>query len=168
MNRQNTRTLSSILSAQGLKEVDIWIAKYPQEQRQSAVMAALRIAQDENGGHLSLDIMDAVADYLEMPLIAVQEVASFYFMYEHQAVGKFKICVCNSVSCLLNGSEKLIGHLEHKLGVKVGEVTKDGRFSIKEVECLGACTGAPMLMIGNKYYENLTLEKVDQILANLR
>jgi len=168
MNRQNTQTLPSILSAPALKELDGWIAKYPQEQRQSAVMSALRIAQDENKGHLTLEIMDAVASYLEMPSIAVQEVASFYFMYEHQPVGKFKVCVCNSVSCLLNGSEKIIEYLENKLGVKVGEVTKDGRFSIKEVECLGACTGAPMFMIGTKYYENLTPEKIDQILANLR
>ena len=168
MNRQNAQPLSAILSAKGLKEVDQWIEKYPQEQRQSAVMAALRIAQDENGGHLTVDIMDAVAEYLDMPRIAVQEVASFYFMYEHQPVGTFKVCVCNSVSCLLNGSEKIIEYLEKKLGVKVGEVTKDGRFSIKEVECLGACTGAPMFMIGTKYYENLTPEKIDQILANLR
>lgn len=168
MIRKNAQDLSTILSAKALKDIDHWIKKYPEEQRQSAVMAALRIAQDENDGHLTTDIMDSVADYLEMPKIAVYEVASFYSMYEHEPVGKFKICVCNSISCLINGSEGIISYLEDKLGVKVGEVTKDGRFSIKEVECLGACTGAPMFMINKQYYENLSPEKVDKILQNLR
>jgi len=167
MIRQSSQNLSSILSAKGLRDVDHWIKKYPEEQRQSAVMAALRIAQEENGGHLTTEIMDSIADYLKMPNIAVYEVASFYSMYEHEPVGKFKICVCNSVSCLINGSESIIEYLEDKLGVKMGEVTKDGRFSIKEVECLGACSGAPMFMIDKQYYENLTPEKIDKILQDL-
>jgi NADH-quinone oxidoreductase subunit E len=148
-------------------EIDRWIAKYPPDQKQSAVMAALRLVQDENGGWLTQELLDAVAAYLDMAPIAVYEVATFYSMYELQPVGRHKICVCNSISCMLSGSEKIIDYLKEKLGVAVGEVTSDGRFSIKEVECLGACVGAPMFMIGHTYYENLTPEKIDKILDEL-
>jgi NADH-quinone oxidoreductase subunit E len=169
MTTPNTeRELGTLVSKQAMSEIDQWVEKYPAEQKQSAVMAALRVVQDENNGYLTQELMDAVAHYLEMPRIAVYEVASFYSMYEHEPVGKHKICVCNSVSCMLNSSESLIKHLENKLGVKVGEVTSDGRFSIKKVECLGACIGAPAVMIGKKYYENLTPEKIDKILDTLK
>jgi len=131
------------------------------------VMAALRLAQEQNGGWLTEALMDAVAGYLEMPRIAVYEVASFYSMYELKPVGRHKVCVCNSISCLLNGSEELIDHLKQKLGVKLGEVTADGRFSLKEVECLGACVDAPVVQIGNQYYERLTPEELDKLLAGL-
>lgn len=147
--------------------IDHWIAKYPSDQKQSAVMAALRIVQEDNGGHLTEELIGSVADYLEMPRIAVYEVATFYAMYEMKPVGRHKICVCNSISCMLNGSEGIIDYLKRKLGVDVGEVTPDGKFSIKEVECLGACIGAPMFMIGTRYYENLTPEKIDRILDEL-
>ena len=160
--------LSTLVSAEAIAEIDHWISKYPADQKQSAVMAALRIVQDENGGHLTTPLMDAVAVYLEMPKIAVYEVATFYSMYEHKPVGKYKICVCNSISCLLCGSHEILDYLQNKLGVGLGEVTSDGRFSIKEVECLGACVGAPMMMIGREYYENLTPEKIDKILENLK
>ena len=130
-------------------------------------MAALRIVQENNEGYLTEPLMDAVAEYLEMPRIAVYEVATFYSMYEHQPVGRHKICVCNSISCLLNGSEEVLTYLQDKLGIKLGEVTADGKFSIKEVECLGACVGAPAVMIGKQYYESLTPEKIDQILEEL-
>lgn len=148
-------------------DIDRWIAKYPADQKQSAVMAALRIAQEQNGGWLTNDLIQAVADYLGMPKIAVYEVATFYAMYELEPVGRHKICVCNSISCMLNGSEQIIEHLKQKLGVEVGEVTADGKFSIKEVECLGACVGAPMCMIGKTYYENLTPESIDRLLDEL-
>ncbi len=160
--------LNTLVSAEAIAEIDHWIGKYPADQKQSAVMAALRIVQDENGGHLTTPLMDAVAVYLEMPKIAVYEVATFYSMYEHKPVGKYKICVCNSISCLLCGSHEILEYLQNKLGVGLGEVTSDGRFSIKEVECLGACVGAPMMMIGREYYENLTPEKIDKILENLK
>ncbi len=168
MNGTTSQSLTALLSAKGRAEIERWIEKYPPNQRQSAVMAALRIVQDENGGHLTTDLMDSVADYLGMPRIAVYEVASFYAMYELQPVGRYKICVCNSVSCLLNGSEKLIDYLQRKLGVEPGEVTSDGRFSLKVVECLGACVGAPAVMIGNTYYENLNPEKIDKLMETLR
>ncbi len=148
-------------------EIDQWIAKYPEEWKQSACMAALRIVQDANGGHLTTELMDQVADYLDMPPIAVYEVATFYSMYEHKPVGRHKICLCTNISCMLNGSDNIYEHLRSRLGIGFGEVTEDGRFSLKEVECLGACGGAPMMQIGNTYYENLTPELVDQILDGL-
>ncbi len=148
-------------------EIDQWIAKYPEEWKQSACMAALRIVQDANGGHLTTELMDQVADYLDMPPVAVYEVATFYSMYEHKPVGRHKICLCTNVSCMINGSDEIYAHLRARLGIGFGEVTEDGRFSLKEVECLGACGGAPMMQIGNTYYENLTPELVDQILDGL-
>jgi NADH-quinone oxidoreductase subunit E len=148
-------------------EIDRWIAKYPAEWKQSAVMGALMVVQDSNGGWLTTELMDQVAAYLEMPPIAVYEVATFYSMYELKPVGRHKICVCTNVSCMTNKSDLIVDHLEKKLGIGFGEVTEDGRFSLKEVECLGACGGAPMMQIGKQYYENLTPEIVDAILDGL-
>jgi len=167
MNQNAKNSLLALLSQEVRAEIDHWVAKYPEEQKQSAVMAALRIVQDVNKGSLTNELMDAVAEYLEMPNIAVYEVATFYSMYEHKPVGRHKICVCNSVSCLLNDSGGLLDYLQEKLGVKMGEITSDGKFSIKEVECLGACVGAPAIMIGKDYHENLTKEKIDKILEEL-
>lgn len=156
-----------LFSPETRAEIDRWIAKYPKEWKQSAVMAALRLVQDDNGGSLTRELMDEVATYLDMPPIAVYEVATFYSMYEHKPVGKHKVCVCTNVSCMINGSDKIVDHMEKKLGIKLGEATGDGKFSLKEVECLGACGGAPMFQIGTKYYENLTPELVDSILDGL-
>lgn len=167
MSSQAQANANELLAAETRAEIDRWIAKYPDGQKQSAVMAALRLAQEQNGGWLNTELMDAVAAYLEMPPIAVYEVASFYSMYELEPVGRHKICVCNSISCMLNRSEGLIEHLENRLGVKVGEVTPDGRFSIKEVECLGACADAPVVQIGTTYHEKVTPEKLDEILDGL-
>jgi NADH-quinone oxidoreductase subunit E len=149
-------------------EIDQWVAKYPDDQKQSAVMPALRIVQDANGGWLTTELMDAIAEYLQMPPISVYEVASFYSMYEHKPVGRHKICVCTNISCLLCGSEEVVSHLEQKLGIKMGETTADGKFTLKEVECLGACVNAPMFQIGREYYEHLTPEKIDSILDSLK
>ncbi|MCW8891672.1 MAG: NAD(P)H-dependent oxidoreductase subunit E [Sedimenticola sp.] len=162
-----TENKESLFSEKVRAEIDTWVAKYPEGWQQSAVMAALRIVQDENGGSLTQALMDQVAAYLDMPPIAVYEVATFYSMYEHKKVGKHKVCVCTNVSCMINGSDKIVEHMENKLGIKLGEVTEDGKYSLKEVECLGACGGAPMFQIGNKYYENLTPELVDSILDGL-
>jgi NADH-quinone oxidoreductase subunit E len=159
--------MSTLLSEESRSEIDAWIAKYPPEQKQSAVMGALRIVQEENGGYLTTELMDAVAEYLEMAPIAVYEVATFYSMYELKPVGKHKICVCTNVSCMLCGSDDIVAHLKQKLNIGFGETTADNKFTLKEVECLGACGGAPMMQIGNKYYENLTSEKIDEILAKL-
>ncbi|GMQ91770.1 MAG: NADH-quinone oxidoreductase subunit NuoE [Gammaproteobacteria bacterium] len=165
--QQQTQSKIDLISEESRQEIDHWIAKYPEGQRQSAVMSALRIVQDQNGGWLSDELIEAVAGYLQMPAIAAQEVATFYSMYELKPVGRHKICVCTNISCLLCGSSGIVDHLKKKLGIDFGEVTSDGKFSLKEVECLGACVGAPMLQIGEHYYENLTSQKVDEILAGL-
>ena len=167
MTSQAEMSLVDMLAPETRAEVDRWIAKYPPEQKQSAVMAALRLVQEQNGGWLTEALMDAVAHYLEMPRIAVYEVATFYSMYELKPVGKHKICVCTNVSCMINRADVIVEHLEKRLGIGFGEVTEDGRFSLKEVECLGACGGAPMMQIGKQYYENLTPEIVDAILEGL-
>lgn len=158
---------ASLFTPEVRSSIDREIAKYPQEWRQSAVMAALRIVQDENGGYLTDELMNQVAAYLDIPPIAVYEVATFYSMFELKPVGRHKICICTNVSCMINGSDKILEHMEKKLEIKLGETTVDGRFTLKEVECLGACGGAPMFQIGTKYYENLTPELVDSILNGL-
>ena len=131
-------------------------------------MAALRIVQDQNGGHLTLELMDAVAEYLQMPQISVYEVATFYSMYEHKPVGKHKLCVCTNISCMLRDSKSVVDHLQKKLGIGFGEVTEDGEFSLKEVECLGACVNAPVMQVGEHYHEHLDPEKIDALLEELR
>ncbi len=159
--------LNQLISADAIADVERWIAKYPTEQRQSAVMAALRIAQEVNGGWLTDEHIEAVADHLNMPPIAAYEVATFYSMYEREQIGKHKISVCTNISCMLRGSDEVVSHLENKLGIKLGETTKDGRFTLKEVECLGACVNAPMLQIAKEYHERLTPEIIDGILEQL-
>jgi NADH-quinone oxidoreductase, E subunit len=158
---------SPLLTPESYAEIDRWLAKYPPERKQSAVMAALTIAQDQNGGWLTSELVNEIADYLQMPPVAVQEVATFYSMYEHKPVGQHKICVCTNISCMLCESEHIVQHLQQTLGIGFGQITPDGKFSLKEVECLGACVNAPMMLIGKTYYENLTTEKVDDILARL-
>lgn len=150
-------------------EIDRWLTKYPPDRKRSALLTALHLVQADNGGWLSTEAMDAVAAYLELPKTAVYEVATFYKMYDLKPVGRHKISVCNSISCLLNGSEKILEHLEYKLGVKPGETSKDGFCTLKEVECLAACVNAPALQIDDRrYHENLTFEKVDALLDELR
>jgi len=156
-----------MLSSESLKQIQAETAKYPPERKSSAVMAALRIAQDELGW-LSVPTMDYVAELLEMRPIQVYEVATFYSMYELKPVGQHKICICTNVSCMLCGSDQIVKHLQQRLGIRLGETTADGKFTLKEVECLGACVGAPMFQIGNSYYEHLTPQKVDEILAGLK
>ncbi len=162
------QTKSELINAASREEIDHWVAKYPADQKQSAVMTALRVVQDQNGGYLTTELMDAVADYLEMDKIHVYEVATFYSMYEHKPVGKHKICVCTNIACMVCGSGDIVNHLEEKLDIKLGETTEDKRITLKEVECLGACSGAPMLQIGENYYENLNIEEIDKILDGLK
>ncbi|MHB8746540.1 MAG: NADH-quinone oxidoreductase subunit NuoE family protein [Gammaproteobacteria bacterium] len=149
-------------------EIDAWIKKYPPERKQSAVLAALTIVQNQNGGWLTPALMDAVAGYLDMPRVSVYEVGSFYSMFDLNPVGRHKISVCNNISCLLNGAEDILTHIERTYGVQPGETTADGRFTLKkEEECLAACCGAPMMAVDGHYHENLTTEKVDAILGAL-
>ena len=156
-----------MLSKESLDQVKREVAKYPPERKSSAVMAALRIAQEEHGW-LSVPLMDYIAELLGMRPIQVYEVATFYSMYDLKPVGRHKICICTNISCMLCGSDVIVKHLEKRLGVKLGETTPDGKVTIKEVECLAACGGAPMFQIGKTYYENLTPEKVDRILEGLK
>jgi len=149
------------------EKLDIWVAKYPAGQEQSALIPCLHILQDANGGWLTQAIMDALASYLSIPAISVYEVATFYTMFELEPVGKHKISVCTNISCMLCGSEEIMNHLQDKLNIKPGQTTEDGLITLKEVECLGACVGAPMLLLDKQYHEHLTPEKIDQILQGL-
>lgn len=157
----------SLLSEAIREHIDKWVLRYPPKQRRSGVFEALRVVQEENGGSLTTELMDAVADYLGIPQVAVYEVATFYSMYYLEPVGKHIIDVCTNISCMLNGSENIIDYLKEKLGVELNGTTADGNFTLKSVECLGACVGAPACQIGKKYYENLTPKKLDEILGKL-
>ncbi len=161
------KTKSDLISPDCRAEIDQWVAKYPLDQKQSAVMAALRIMQDDNGGYLTTELMDAIADYLDMAPMAVYEVATFYSMYELSPVGRHKICVCTNISCMLCGSDDVVAHLHDRLGIGLGETTEDGRITLKEVECLGACVDAPMCQVDREYHIKLTPEKIDAILDQL-
>ncbi|MAZ65792.1 MAG: NADH-quinone oxidoreductase subunit NuoE [Kangiellaceae bacterium] len=158
--------LTELLPQEAIASIDHWISKYPPGRQQSAVMAALTIAQDHHGW-LTEKLMNGIADYLKMPRIAVYEVASFYSMYHLEPVGKHVISVCTNVSCMLCGSDSVVEHLSKRLGVKLGQTTSDSLITLKEVECLGACGGAPMLEVDKQYHENLTEQKIDEILAGL-
>ena len=158
---------NSALSLHVREEIENWLSKFPNDQKQSAVLGALRAVQHE-AGYLPVDQMDAVAEYLDMPAIAVYEVASFYSMYELKPVGKHTISVCTNLSCMLCGADEIVNHLKNKFGIELGESTADGKFYLKEEEeCLAACCGAPMMQVNHVYHENLTTEKVDKILEEL-
>ena len=156
--------MRQFVSEADLAEIDKWVAKFPDDQKQSAVMSALMVAQ-EALGHLTEPAMDAVADYLDMPRVAVYEVASFYSMYQRKPVGRHAINVCTNISCQLRGARVIFDALQKKLGVSVGETTEDGRFTLCEVECLGACVNAPMMQVDKDYHENLTVDALDAVLA---
>lgn len=159
---------SVLLSPHVREEIDRWVAKFPSGRQRSAVIAALHAAQHENKGYLTRDIMDAVAQYLDLPPIQVYEVATFYSMFETRPVGRHSVSVCTNLSCMLCGGDDILAYVENKLGIKVGESTADGRIYLKkEEECLAACTGAPMMMVDHRYYENLSHERVDEILDGL-
>jgi len=157
-----------MLSPQSIEKIEYELTKYPANQRQAAVMSALRIVQTERGW-LSQESISEVAQYLGMPEIAAMEVATFYNMYDLAPVGKHKITVCTNISCMLRDSDVIVDHLKEKLGVGFNEVTPDGQFCLKEGECMGCCGGAPLLPVNNtEMHEFLTTEKVDAILEALK
>jgi NADH-quinone oxidoreductase subunit E len=163
-------TTQTILTKHETDEIDMWLKRFPEDRGQSALLAALRAVMHEDH-YLSTEKMDAVADYLGLSKIAVYEVASFYSMYEleEKAAAKNTIAVCTNISCMLNGSDNIVEHIEEKLGIKMGETTPDGEFFFKiEEECLAACCGAPMMQLNHVYHENLTPEKVDELLDGVR
>lgn len=156
--------MRQFVSEEGVKDIDKWVAKFPTDQKQSAVMYALMVVQ-EALGHLTEPAMDAVADYLEMPRVAVYEVASFYSMYQTKPVGRHMISVCTNITCQLRDARVIFDALQDKLGVSAGETTKDGRFTLCSVECLGACVNAPMMQVDKDYHENLTVDALEDVLA---
>ena len=156
-----------MLSAEAIKKIDYELTKYPADKRQAAVMAALRIVQTERGW-LSNESISEVAAYLHIPEIAALEVATFYNMYDLKPVGQYKISICTNISCMLRDSDAIVHHLQTKLGVGFNEVTADGKFCLKEGECMGACGGAPLMIVNNHtMHEFLTVDKVDAILESL-
>jgi len=158
----------TLLSEHVREEIDQWKSRFPEDRQRSAVIGALHAVQHENDGYLTPELMDAVADYLQLPSIQVYEVATFYSMFQTKPVGRHNVAICTNVSCMLRGADDLVEHVESRLGVKLGESTEDGRIYLKrEEECLAACCGAPMMMVDHKYYENLTKEQVDEILDGL-
>ena len=159
----------AMLSAHTRQEIDHWVAKFPAGRQRSAVISALRAAQEQNNGYLTPPLMEAVAAYLQLPAIQVYEVASFYSMFETHPCGRHHVSICTNISCMLRGGEELVAHVEKRLGIKLGGSTADGRIFLKqEEECLAACTGAPMMMVDHVYHEYLTTEKVDKILDELK
>ncbi len=167
--RNASKDAAALLTQHERDDIDSWLKRYPEGKSQSALLAALRAVMHEDH-YVSREKMEAVAAYLGLSNIAVYEVASFYSMFEldEKSAGRHSISVCTNVSCMLNGSDKIVSHIESKLGIKMGETTSDGKFFFKvEEECLAACCGAPMMQVDHVYYEGLTLERVDEILDGL-
>jgi NADH-quinone oxidoreductase subunit E len=157
-----------MLSAESLKKIDREVAKYPPDQKQSAVMSALIVAQDEKGW-LSSELMDYVAGYLGMPPVAVYEVATFYTMYNLEKTGRYKLTLCTCLPCGLQGALDAADHLREKLGIDFNETTPDGRFTLKEGECMGACAMAPVLLVNNKkMHDYMSHEKLDRLIESLK
>ncbi len=159
---------AGMLSAHVRDEIEHWKSRFPEGRKRSAVIAALHAVQHENKGYLTIESMDAVAAYLGLPNIQVYEVASFYSMFQTKPVGRHNVAICTNISCMLRGADDIVEHVEAKLGIRLGDSTGDGRIYLKrEEECLAACCGAPMMMVDHDYYENLTRQKVDEILDGL-
>ena len=157
-----------MLSADSLKKLDREIAKYPPEQKRSAVMSALILAQDEHGW-LSPEVMDFVAGYLGMPPVQVYEVASFYTMYNLRESGRHKLTICTNLPCGLQGALEAADHLCERLGIGFNQTTPDGRFTLKEGECMGACAMAPVVLVNNKkMHDYMTVDKLDRLIEELK
>ena len=160
--------MSIQFSQQKQAEVQEIIKRYPEGKHKSALLPVLHLAQEEFGGWLDVPVMDYVAEILNITPIEVYEVATFYSMYNMKPVGKYLFEVCQTGPCMLRGSDQIIDYIKNKLGIKVGETTEDGLFTLKTVECLGACGYAPMMQLGKTYREHLTPEKVDAIIDQCR
>ena len=164
----NKMTETTLLTESIKGKIDTWVAKFPIGKQRSAIIGSLHAVQEHNQGYLTPELMDAVADYLDLPRIYVYEVATFYSMFQTEPVGRNEIAICTNISCMLSGSDVIVQHIEDRLNIKLGESTKDGNiFLKKEEECFAACTGAPMMMVNHQYIENLDIEKVNEILDKL-
>ncbi|MCP4983450.1 MAG: NADH-quinone oxidoreductase subunit NuoE [Gammaproteobacteria bacterium] len=165
---QTSTSKIKLLSEHTREQIDHWVARFPAEQKRSALLQSLNATQHQNQGFLTTDLMDAVAEYLDLPAIHVYEVASFYSMYETKPVARHNVAICTNISCMLMGSDSIVDHVENKLGIKIGESTEDGRIYLKcEEECLAACSCGPMMQVDHVYHVDLTPEKVDEILDAL-
>ncbi len=165
----NAAARPPLLSEHTRQEIDHWVAKFPPGRQRSAVLSALRAAQEQNQGYLTPELIEAVAEYLSLPPVQVYECATFYSMFELHPCGRHHVSICTNISCMLRGAEDLVAHVEKKLGIRLGESTPDRRIFLKrEEECLAACTGAPMMMVDHIYHEHLTPEKTDEILDALK
>lgn len=160
--------MSIIFSPENISKVTDLISHYPEGKQKSALLPVLHLAQNEFDGWLSVPVMDYVATLLQLEPIEVYEVASFYSMYNLKPVGKYMFEVCHTGPCMINGSDEIIDYIKEKLNIGVGETTTDGMFTLKTVECLGACGYAPMMQLGSSYREHLTKEKIDNIIAECR
>ncbi|NCF62997.1 MAG: NADH-quinone oxidoreductase subunit NuoE [Gammaproteobacteria bacterium] len=157
-----------MLTEQTRKTIDHWVAKFPSDKKRSALIQSLIAAQDQNGGWITPELAESVAEYLDVPPVWAHEVVSFYSMFFTDPVGRHKVNICTNISCWLNGAESMLEHAENKLGVKLGETTADGRITlVREEECLAGCCGAPMAVIDGHYHEQLDIEKLDAILDGL-
>jgi NADH-quinone oxidoreductase subunit E len=158
-----------LLSEETRHEIDHWVAKFPPGRQRSASLSALRVAQEQNNGYLTPDLIDAVAEYLKLPPIQIYEVATFYSMFETHPCGRHHVSICTNISCMLRGADELVAHAEKKLGITLGESTPDGRIFLKrEEECLAACNNAPMMMVDHVFHENLTPQDLDRIFDELK
>ena len=159
---------SAMLTEETLKTKNHWLAKFPEDKKRSALIQSLMAAQVQNGGWITSELTEAVAEYLDLPPVWAHEVVSFYSMFDDQPVGRHKVNICTNISCWLRGAEDLVAHAEKKLGVVLGETTQDQRISlIREEECMAGCCGAPMMVVDGHYHENLDIEKMNNILDGL-
>ncbi len=157
-----------MLTERTRKTIDHWVSKFPEEKKRSALIQSLMAAQEQNGGWITPELTEAVAEYLQLPPVWAHEVVSFYSMIFTEPVGRHKVNICTNISCWLNGAEDIVTHAESKLGVKLGGTTGDGRISlVREEECLAGCCGAPMMVVDGHYHEKLDIEKLDAILDGL-
>lgn len=161
--KQSEKILTEMVAPTVIQTINHWLKKFPPNQKQSAVLIALRLVQEEHG-FLTRELMDAVANYLEIPAISVYEVATFYSMYETKPVGRHIINVCTNISCKLRGASQIMQYLEEQLQINCGATTSDNRFTLRSTECLAACVNAPMMQVDKDYHENLTAAKIDHIL----
>lgn len=165
---ETAREAADMLTEETRKVIDHWSAKFPPDKKRSALIQSLIAAQAQNGGWITRELTEAVADYLELPHVWAHEVVSFYSMFFTEPVGRHKVNICTNISCWLRGAEEIVAHAERKLGVKIGETTPDGRVTlVREEECLAGCCGAPMMVVDGHYHENLDIQKLDALLDGL-
>ena len=157
-----------MLTDETRQKIDHWASKFPADKKRSALIQSLIAAQDQNGGWITAELTEEVAEYLDLPPVWAHEVVSFYSMFFTEPTGRHKVNICTNISCWLNGAEEIVEHAETKLGVKLGNTTTDGRVTlVREEECLAGCCGAPMMVVNGQYHEKLDLEKLDAILDGL-